>query len=303
MRSAHDSITVDHAHLGTRLGVFAVALLGLLLLYARYRPYRYEALSAERFSMLQAEWRDNADLVIAGDSRAQAAIAPGVLATHRSGRILNFGQPGRRNSAPYFRAIDRVLDEHSAHPTLLLGISAFSLTHYATESSPTYSASDVWAYRNFDDVLKSLSPTSQWEVIGLLRHPGQVTRHRAYYRRDGWVSVNRYPTDPHGEIDLYRQYFQQVQVEPAIVHVLMDNIRAWRAKGVEVLGTRTPSSREMIQLEDKVSGFNEASFAKQFEAAGGRWIHIAPQPWETQDGGHVTPAAARVYSAQLARAL
>ena len=113
------------------------------------------------------------------------------------------------------------------------------------------------------------------------------------------ILVERVPRDPTAELDVYRRYFAERKVDGELVSGLLARVRTWRAQRVQVIGIRSPSSAEMLELEDEMSGFDERALAREFEAAGGRWITLADAAWPTQDGGHLTPEAARAFTREL----
>ena len=57
----------------------------------------------------------------------------------------------------------------------------------------------------------------------------------------------------------------------------------------------------MVELENRVSGFDEPAFAAAFQAAGGLWIHDLDQAaYLSFDGSHLDETAARQLSRDLA---
>ena len=64
---------------------------------------------------------------------------------------------------------------------------------------------------------------------------------------------------------------------------------------ISVYGFIPPSCREMYEMEDRISGFNEKEFISRFEAAGGVWIDIDPGGYHSFDGSHLRDDAALEY--------
>jgi hypothetical protein len=59
----------------------------------------------------------------------------------------------------------------------------------------------------------------------------------------------------------------------------------------------------MLALEDKVSGFDQAKFIADFEAAGGVWIDISQISYHSHDGSHLSRPAAEQLSRDIAKAI
>jgi hypothetical protein len=80
----------------------------------------------------------------------------------------------------------------------------------------------------------------------------------------------------------------------------MDQTRLWNSRGIDVYAFRVPSSQAMVELENQMSGFDEAAFVEQFTSAGGIWFSIPLEPYHSFDGSHLTKQAALKLSADLA---
>ena len=70
-----------------------------------------------------------------------------------------------------------------------------------------------------------------------------------------------------------------------------------------MLGFRPPTTPAMLDLEERLSGFDEARFARRFEEAGGSWVALAREGWRSYDGSHLHEDSARRLSDELARAI
>jgi len=121
------------------------------------------------------------------------------------------------------------------------------------------------------------------------------------YHDDGWVASWTVPEDPYRTLQSFRDIFSQTPVSQDLVQELMDQTRAWKAAGIQVYAFRVPSSPGMVALEDQISGFDEAAFARQFEEAGGTWFSIPREPYHSYDGSHLTKQSALQLSVDLAR--
>ena len=71
--------------------------------------------------------------------------------------------------------------------------------------------------------------------------------------------------------------------------------------GIKVYAFRPPATEEMLEVENKYSGFDEATFVSFFEAAGGTWLEVEQTKYPSYDGSHLCPDGAIDFSHDLAR--
>jgi len=287
--------------LAVLIAVAASVMTGYVLLGVR--PHKDVRMTDHRLTMVQADWVDAADVVFTGDSRSQAAYVPSAISGTVGCRLLNFGQQGRRYTARYFAAIDRVLDERGSIPTIVMGITPLSLSENGlpySDQDEIFDPIDRWTTTHLDLFLASLQPMTKWDAIGLVRHGSHRMRRISDCEPDGWVNIERLPADPTAELPKYRSDFQQHRVDPDLEAGLLRQVAKWTTAGVLVVGERSPTSRAMLELEDQLSGFDEQDFARRFRAAGGRWFDGDRAAFDTWDGSHVTRDAALSHSAKLA---
>jgi hypothetical protein len=288
-----------------RFALFFTATASLLGAYHYLGPWRDVLISDRKLSLLEARWHKAADLVIAGDSRSQAAFVPEILAEQLGCRVLNFAQSSRRLHGRYFDAVERVLDEKGGRPTLILGVSAYSLSRNSqeyTDEADTLDPVDRWALLHMDRVTNAIRPLYKWDVVKLL-HRDTLPRRVGYHHEDGWVTIERIPRDEAAELDIYRRYFDDEKVDASLVAGLLERVRQWHARGVRVIAVRSPSSDAMLELEDRMSGLDVASLAGELQAAGADWISVPRSSWPTEDGGHLTADAARAFTSEVASAV
>lgn len=145
------------------------------------------------------------------------------------------------------------------------------------------------------------------QLLGLLGHGPLARPELGYHQRphaNGWVESERRPADTTIAMPLYEHRFQRHQVDPELVAALLERVRSWTASGVRVFAFRVPASREMEALEDSRSGFREAAFAQELEAAGGTWLTLpGRESMHTHDGSHLDAASARRLGTELGQAI
>ena len=76
-----------------------------------------------------------------------------------------------------------------------------------------------------------------------------------------------------------------------MVEALNASVSGWTGKGIRVYGFLMPSCREMVELEERDSGFDHGQFVQDFEKAGGIWIDMDPCRYDSFDGSHLGHAA------------
>jgi hypothetical protein len=129
---------------------------------------------------------------------------------------------------------------------------------------------------------------------------------RCYYQNfhdDGWVASWTVPEDVREALGPYREAFRNNKVDPELVKGVMDQTRNWVSRGIAVYAFRPPTTQAMSNLEDAVSGFNEASFVRQFKAAGGIWLPVRMDSYHSYDGSHLGKDSAIKFSEDLAKSI
>jgi hypothetical protein len=193
---------------------------------------------------------------------------------------------------------------------VVLGISPASLTEGTQQRNGYLEVlgqrwNQRWMSLHFGRLLRPLEPMSVNEIVamvGLKRLP----RKYRHYREDGAVASHNDPADFRAELATYSQLFGPAGYGPVseeVVGELLEQVRRWRARGIEVRAFRTPTSPQMRELEDRLSGFDERSFARRFRRAGGLWLDLPADGWRSCDGNHLDRLSARRLSTVLARSL
>ncbi len=59
----------------------------------------------------------------------------------------------------------------------------------------------------------------------------------------------------------------------------------------------------MLDIEKRLSGFNEEAFIRAFKASGGTWIQISPAQFEFFDGSHLSKKEAERFTEFLAESM
>lgn len=288
-------------------------LLGLALTtaVAWRRPTDVTGMPPTAYWAVKTDWRGVADVVLAGDSRTYRGVVPEVVSGQLDGmRVRNFGYSGLGFGPAYLDAVDDVLDPDATRPIIVLGITPVSLTDGATNDNGYLhhagrSTSERFLARHFGGLLETYDAMTWREfttAVGL--DDGPRAHYYEHYQPDGWVAADKVPENPTEAIGPYSSAFSPQgngKVSPEVVDNLLQRIRHWTDRGIRVFAFRVPSSADMVDLEDRLSGYPEADLPRRVVEAGGTWIDMDQDAYHSYDGSHLQRDAARRMSATLAR--
>jgi hypothetical protein len=259
------------------------------------------------------EWQACADCVLAGDSRIAYGLSPRSITEVLEGpRVLNFAFPFGIYTDEYLDAIERVLDPDSERPSIVLGITARALVPvHQTEDGNGYDRLRREAADRSDLarlLAVNLSFTSPIRIDRLVEQLSPVRRSEPLEVRypDGWTAhaptldQQRVNSARSKQLSYYQRLYARTQVTPQIIDCVVRRTREWRERGIRVYGWRPPTDPDLREIEDRLSGFDEASFVRRFEAVGGIWIPVSPADWQTYDGSHLHRTSAVRMSRHLA---
>lgn len=244
------------------------------------------------------------DLVLAGDSRSQMGLLPSAMQGPLAGeRIYNFAFDHGGYGREYLDSLSSMLDPESLRPTLLLGITPQSLSPEAAANNQfAYLAAKRPGAALYDryvgmylDVLAPLDLRHLWREVS-----GQPqARYYRHYAEDGSVPSYLVPEDTLYQVNRYQGRFLNNQVSDSLVGHLLNQVRAWHDRGIEVYGIRLPTSLPMRLLEETESGFDEEEFIRGFSTAGGIWLPVPEGDFRTYDGSHLKRESAEALSRRL----
>lgn len=314
MNSSTSSSNATHSHAGWALAVTAALLLTIGLLrydstYASAPPWYWQ---------MKVEWRHAAEIVLAGDSRVYRGLDPNIFATIDGCRTLNFGFSGAGYDKAYLDAVERTVDTAASTPTIVLGITPWSLTPLAVrqngftqaiaqERASFFSADVLHRAEIFDRLFRSFDVDRLWQ--------GDIARARAATRTidteyiqnfhlNGWVASDYHKRNPDRGFQIARDdHANNNRIDPEALAQICVRVRQWRQRGWVVMAYQPPTPPAVAQLTAELSGFDEESAAKQLTEAGAIWVTLDPAAYESYDGSHLTAASAQQLSLLLARHL
>lgn len=285
-----------------------LVLLGGRVLPVAPNPLDRDRTDEARFYMVKTHGRQQADVVVIGDSRALRGVSPAEVASAQPGsRVFNFAfNAGGLNAEMYAAATAR-LDPQSRRPLVVIAATPLALMTAKARNGQYHELlhkprDERWLLLHAPGLLRWFQPTRPSELLRPLIGIQPHSRYFQEFHDDGWIASCREPQDPAYALRLYAAELAGQSTDPELVRELLDQIRAWRRAGVRVVGFRPPTTDATEVIENRELGFDEAALAAQFTAAGGVWLDF-PNTYASYDGSHLRGDAAVAFSRDLAAAL
>ena len=248
----------------------------------------------EYFWTLKTHTPDKFDIIVMGDSRIYRGISPEDLTKKlpkTSAVNLGFSSAGFNDL--YFSFAEEKLKKESKTKVILLGISPHSLTPSAlkNEELKSYlnkSKTDVFKITKLANIYKTLNIITPSQISNNLTNTNKpYTNYNQEFYTNGWVKSSN--KNPNINIALYKyqNIFNDNKVSEEAINNLSDQINKWTEKGIKVICFRPPSTVEMEQLEDSLSGYNEVEISQKIITNGGYWININSKNYVSYDGSHL----------------
>jgi hypothetical protein len=277
--------------------VFCIVLLKVL------RPETNEINTSimKRFWIVKTHTEKKFNLLVCGDSRTYRGVSPDVIEEVLTDfSVLNFGYSSGSFSAFMLEQIEKKLDVNASIKVLYLGITPYSLTPKAAKDGHIKEElgrkkEEIIEALYFDPVKRFFEPyTISWDK------KRDSVAYIQEYNTDGWVATDKIPPNPKEALPIYVKDFENNSVSDEIIQHLMLKVKAWSLIGVKVFATRPPTTKEMVELENRLSGFREEEFRKQFAAAGGIWLEIDNKRYKSFDGSHLDISSSISFSGDIA---
>jgi hypothetical protein len=265
----------------------------MIVIIGSLRPDKPKGMSSGEYWARKIQWQHCTDIVLLGDSRTFTGVSPAEMSKYLTNkRIVNYGFAGMGFSKQYLQTTENVLDPKSSGPTIVMGISPHSLTDYAIKQNGfttllENSKQDLYVSRYFGAIIDFLEPMSFHEIFYCFFPDSKPYHFDEEYFEDGWVAQAMRPEQPQLSLEGYYIRYAETQVSDVIIDNIMQFVNKWSKANINVYGFRPPSSVAMVELENKLSGFDQDTFVAAFEAAGGRWINIDQTSYQGYDGEHL----------------
>lgn len=279
-----------------------VAILGML------RQKDITGMEPDAFWAMKSEWRNQADIILLGDSRTLVGVSPETMQeTLPDARILNYSFGPVSYSESYLLKVDELLDETSAYPTVVLGVTPLTLTPssvynngflaFIVEGEISRLGSSFAMLRGF------FMPITTRELINTLG-PADKAHHRyRRYHRTGWLEAYDTPEDYSESMAFYASQFRSNErglPRQDVMDHLFDTVSGWTARGIRVYGFRPPTCEPMLAMEEAVTYWDPKEFGRRFEEAGGRWLTFDEDDYHSYDASHIDVKSAKLLSSNIA---
>ena len=290
----------NKTYLTVILSLFLILILGLIL--PKQNTVKTQL---ERFWLKKTFSDKNYDIVIMGDSRTYRGVSPQAMQQILTNyKILNFAYSNGSLNNFMFREAEKHLSIKSNKKIIILGITPYSLTTLS-EGNKQYlqelrrPRGDIYQRLYLNPFLTFFSPVKPDFIFSASPQESKVIYEQKIFD-NGWVASNKIPANPHEAIPYYKKDFSSIKVSPTLINNLIAKTQFWTKKGIKVFAFRLPTTNEMLQLENQLSGFNEITFIKKFKDAGGNWINVDIAKYQSYDGSHLSKNSAVKLSKNIA---
>ena len=284
----------------------SVALVALFIYFIR-DEMDTEEIKKNRHWVVKTRNTQKYDIVFGGDSRVFRGISPKHFSAEFDGlKAFNYAYWANGYGKDYLRGIEEKIDASSELKIIVLGISPHSLTQKTARSEHYH-----WELRRAKEpALQSLylskireifAPFSVIELAEKLTGKSKPNNYRITYHPDGWVESYWIVPDTSHSARFYKDLFTDDPVSDEVIGGLVEFVERWTGMGIHVVGFRPPASYTIRQYERERGGFSESEFVERFTGAGGIWIDVPPDHYQTFDGSHLEHLSAKKLSADLAR--
>lgn len=245
------------------------------------------------FWILKTHSPELLDVIIVGDSRVYRGLSPEHMGKNLLGcRIFNFAYSAGSLGERMLSEAEKRLDPNG-RKIIILGVTPLSLT-------PRSALDEQFLQEKNKDRLE----------VAYIMHLGQLNdffapftkllktadsdspEYHQEYHKDGWIASWMKPERPNEGLDSYAGAFTNNSVSAEIEKNLVARTADLVKRGYRVFAFRPPTCREMTELENRLSGFREEEFVKNFTAAGGLWIPVSNNDYHSYDCSHIDKESA-----------
>ena len=300
--------------LGDRiLRTFIVAAVGLAL-FGVLRPSSPNPMedSGSRktwFFINKTHQGPNFDGVIIGDSRALRAVSAQVMGDSLGGmRVFNFSFHAGGMNREMFQEAEKLLDDNSPNPVIVFAPTALSFLPSKARNAQFHEylnkpRDQVWIYGVFPGLAHWFQPVAHSILIQKMLRIQPPRLLQQDFHADGWIATDQVPWDDLTDLSIHGRPLVGKKVNEAGISDFMDQTRSWTSRGVKVFGFFPPAHEPRVAQEDSMLGFDRETFIKSFRAAGGIWLDIARNGYQSYDGSHLVSDSALKLSRDLARGM
>jgi len=279
----------------------------LCIVTGSLRPNKPEGMSATAYWAKKTQWKHCADAVLTGDSRVLMGLSPDIIEQYVDYKeIVNYGFAANLYNEEYMQATEELLNPNAAKTAIIMGFSPHALAWRSRGKTPFAELSSRSRINKFleihagwlFDLFEPMSPRDTFHGLFPDTAPIKSVKN---FKESGWVAVHKAHSNVDRQVKRYLGAYKDRQVSDKTVDVVMEYISRWSDAGINVYGFVPPSCEDMVELEKRVSGFDEESFVAKFKEAGGIWLEADLTAYNSFDGSHLQDDGAVEFSHDLAR--
>ena len=288
-------------------------LLAMLLAFAMnaLRPRNSSGINEGDYWLLKTNSAAIHDIVLVGDSRIKEGVSPEAMnAILPSRKILNFAYDAVGLDREYLREAESKLNPASPQRLIVIGLTPRALTESAayqnsfinqtngTKVTPHTGSFGRAFFAAFANPFLAENENAPFFSAGT----GDCENHEFF--ADGWAAVTKYPEKPLATLEVYRRFFAELdKVSPRLLKELVDCVATLTARGIRVVAFRVPAYKALADVENNLSGYDEAALSEQLKHAGAEYLSFDRERYRYFDGSHMQKDSALKFSVDLAHAL
>lgn len=245
-----------------------------------------------------------AEVVVGGDSRAFRGINTELISELGDISAKNLGYSSAGLSPEYLDFLESNVDTTGTKRLIIIAITPHSLTPKAfiNEQLLDYqltSEFDRFVFKYFKPVLRLIPSYNAAELKRYFFNNNEKIILEQDFTESGWVGTSRIPSDSTLALDSYQRVFINNQVLDENIKLMILKCQEIINKGYKILAFRPPTSVQMRNMEDSLSGFNEIAIKERLVKAGVRWLELDNSDFTTYDGSHLEKASANKLSQRI----
>ena len=289
------------------LYVFFVAALLAVPIYLARDEMDTEEIKKHRHWVIKTRNTETFPIVFGGDSRVFRGLSPEQFSAEFDNLpAFNYAYWANGYGKNYLRGIESKIDTAADLRIIVLGLTPHSLTKKTARSAHYHwelkrSKETVLQTIHFSRIQELFAPYGAIDLFEKVTGKSKPNNYRITYHPNGWVESYWIKQDTSHSARFYKNLFKDDPVSEEVIDGLLEFVERWTAEGIHVVAYRPPTSHTIRQYEHERGGFREQEFVDQFTGAGGIWIDISPDDYQTFDGSHLEHNSARRLATDLAR--
>lgn len=268
-----------------------------------------EEIKKNRYWVIKTRNTETYPVVFGGDSRVFRGISPEDFSAEFGGiESYNFAYWANGYGKDYLEGLEDKVDTTAGVQMIILGLTPHSLTEKTAQSAHyhwelTRAKEHVIQTIYFSKLQEVFAPYRINDLVKRILGKSRPNNYRITYHPNGWVESYWIVPDTSHAARFYKDLFEGDPVSEEVISGLLEFVERWTHRGIHVVAFRPPTSHTLRHYEHERGGFSEEEFVQRFKDAGGIWIDIDPDAYQTFDGSHLEHESARRISADLGRQL